>query len=132
SGLLLLSGATWLLRTGTISGMTWMILVGIGSYLAYVPFGPVIFDRIMAKTRAPGTAIFGIYLADSLGYTGSVGVQIYADLFAGSLSRLEFFFKLTHLMAWGGAALLCLSATLWLRPTSRHKPDTSNESSLEH
>jgi hypothetical protein len=121
TGLLMLSSATFALRSGVISGITWMTLIGLGSYLTYVPFGSMLFERIMAHTRVVGTAVFGIYLADALGYTGSVAVQLYADLFAKESSRLEFFFQLTHGMSLLGAALLALSGMLWLRtgPTPR-------------
>ena len=41
-----------------ISGLWWMILIGFGAYLAYVPFGAVLFERIMASSKAIGTAVF--------------------------------------------------------------------------
>jgi hypothetical protein len=115
-GLLLLSGATLLLEEKWISGTTWMVLVGLGSYLTYVPFGSMLFERIVAHTRTVGTAVFGIYVADALGYCGSIGVQLYADLFAQEASRLEFFLSLTHAVSLGGAVLLAASGFLWLRP----------------
>lgn len=115
AGLLLLSGATLLLSARAISGKTFMILVGLGSYLTYVPFGSMLFERIVAHTRTAGTAVFGIYLADALGYTGSIGVQVYADLFGQESGRLAFFFGLTHAMSLGGALLLALGGVLWLR-----------------
>ena len=41
--------STWLLDRGNISGLSWMICVGLGSYLAYVPYGSVLFDRLVAS-----------------------------------------------------------------------------------
>lgn len=123
AGLLMLGGATMALRAGEISGITWMTLVGLGSYLTYVPFGSMLFERIVAHTRTVGTAVFGIYLADALGYTGSVLVQLYADLFSKDSTRLEFFFQLTQGMSFLGAALLAVSGMLWLR--AGPKPRTS-------
>lgn len=117
-GAAMLAGSTMALNTGLISGLTWMILVGLGAYLAYVPFGSVLFDRMMAATRLPGTAVFAIYLADAIGYTGSVGVQLYKDLFAGDSSRLEFFKALTFVMS--GVGMICFSASaLYLFMRSR-------------
>ncbi len=60
----------------------WMIFIVLGAYLAYVPFGSVLFDRIVASTRTMGTAVFAIYVLDALGYTGSVSMMIYHDLFS--------------------------------------------------
>ena len=45
-------------EAGVIDGFWWMTLVGLGSYLAYVPYGSVLFDRLMASTGAIGTAVF--------------------------------------------------------------------------
>ncbi len=116
SGLLILSGATVLLQAKLVSGTTWMIMIGLGSYLTYVPFGSMLFERIVAHCKIAGTAVFGIYLADALGYTGSVLVQLYADFFAAGVSRLGFFLTFTHAMAFGGALLLAIAGVFWLRP----------------
>ena len=53
-----------------------MILTGTGAYLAYVPYGSVLFDRLIASTRTVGTAVFAINVADSIGYAGSIGVML--------------------------------------------------------
>jgi len=106
-GLLLLAAATGLLQAGVISGAVWMVLVGFGAYLAYVPFGSFLFDRITAGTRFVGTAVFAINLADATGYTGSVALQIYKDVFAHDASRLGFFLTVTYgLAAFGSAGLV--------------------------
>jgi hypothetical protein len=115
-GLLLLSGSALLLRAGMISGTMFMLLVGFGSYLTFVPFGSMLFERIVAHRRIAGTAVFGIYIADALGYTGSIGVQLYSDFFSRETSRLGFFLGLTHLLSISGAVLLVISAVLWLGP----------------
>lgn len=101
-----------------ISGITWMMLIGLGSYLTYVPFGSVLFDRIIAHTRFAGTAVFGIYLADAVGYSGSVLIQVLSEWGSSGGTRLEFFLQFTHFMAWVGAGLLGLSGLLWLRATA--------------
>ncbi|MBT5319637.1 MAG: hypothetical protein HOL45_06990, partial [Chloroflexi bacterium] len=90
SGALSLGVSTLLLDRGAISGLSWMILVGIGSYLAYVPYGSILFDRIIAQTHVIGTAVFAIYVADALGYTGSVAVLLFKDLVADEATRLDF------------------------------------------
>jgi hypothetical protein len=103
--------STVLLDNGQISGLWWMILVGLGSYLAYVPFGSVLFDRLIAGTRTTGTAVFAIYVADAIGYTGSIGVQLYKDVGQRDISRLEFFRLMTYglsVLAFVGLAASCL------------------------
>ncbi len=116
-GVLLLGVSTALLQAGMISGFWWMTLTGLGSYLAYVPYGSVLFERLMASTRVMGTAVFAIYLADAIGYTGSVGVQLYKDLAAGSVSRFGFFTGFTWFMSVLGVICLLASAAYFARRT---------------
>ena len=118
SGTIMMAGATFALDAGAIEGLTWMILVGLGAYLTYVPFGSVLFDRMIASTRVVGTAVFAIYVADALGYTGSVAVQLYKDLVAADSTRLDFFRGYTLFMSALGTLLLIASAVLILRRTS--------------
>ncbi len=121
AGVILMGVSTLLLDTGKIGGVWWMILVGLGSYLAYVPYGSVLFDRLIACTRVAGTAVFAIYLADAVGYTGSVGMQLYKDLFQSEVSRLAFFRGLTYAMSLGGAAFLIISCAHFLRGIGLHR-----------
>ncbi|HIA03823.1 MAG TPA: hypothetical protein EYN66_18280, partial [Myxococcales bacterium] len=90
-GLILIGVSGWLLRQQQINGLTWMVCTGLGSYLAYVPFNTLLFERMMAYTRFGGTAVFAIYLADSAGYTGSVALQLYKDMGKSNVTRLDFF-----------------------------------------
>jgi len=115
--------STLLLESGAISGMTWMILIGIGSYLAYVPYGSILFDRMIASTRVVGTAVFVIYVADALGYTGSVAVLLTKDLVVGEATRLAFFRSFTYLLSAGSTVLILVSAVLILR-SYRHRPES--------
>lgn len=118
-GVALLGVSTALLKARWINGFWWMTLTGLGSYLAYVPYGSVLFDRLIASTRVVGTAVFAIYLADAIGYTGSVGVQLYKDLIAGSASRLGFFIQFTWFMSALGLVCLLASALYFARRTRR-------------
>src|SRR6266566_290368 len=113
-GLLILGVSTILLDAGLIDGFWWMTLTGLGSYLAYVPFGSVLFERLIASTRAAGTAVFAIYLADAIGYTGSVGVQLFKDLSHREMSRLGFFKSFSQFMCVVGVTCLIASCVYFL------------------
>lgn len=115
AGTLLLAVSTLLLQAEIISGFWWLTLIGLGSYLAYVPYGSILFDRMMASTGTVGTAVFAIYLADSIGYTGSVGMLLYKDFAQSELSKLAFFMQATWLMAAVGTILLVASAIYFWR-----------------
>lgn len=114
AGALMLGGGTLAFDAGRIDGATWMILTGLGSYLVYVPFGSVLFDRLIASTGVAATAVFTIYVADALGYTGSVGVQLYRDLASDGATRLTFFHRFTYGMSVGAAVLLAASLAYFL------------------
>ncbi len=109
AGVAMMGIGTLLHDAEKISGLTWMILCGLGSYLAYVPFGTVLFDRLIASTRTAGTAVFAIYVADAIGYSGAICVLLSKDLLAADVSRLEFFRYFTYLMSILGFVLLIAS-----------------------
>ncbi len=113
-GMILMGVATVLKDLNIISGLWWMILIGFGAYLAYVPFGAVLFERIMASTRATGTAVFAIYLSDAIGYTGSIGIQLYKDWGQADLNYYQFIRLFTYGMATLGTVLFILSGIYFL------------------
>ncbi len=102
---------------GYIQGVGWMILSGLGAFLAYVPIGSVLFDRVIATTRFRGNAVFAIYLVDSFGYTGAVVVQIFKDLFAYQFTRFEFLSNFTRLLSIGGGGLVIIVAIYFMSQT---------------
>ena len=114
SGMLLMGGATVLMDLKVINGLWWMILIGFGAYLAYVPFGAVLFERIMASTKAAGTAVFAIYISDAIGYTGVVAIQVYKDLGQAELDYYQFLRFFTYGMAALGTILFILSGLYFL------------------
>jgi len=126
-GLILMGVSTVLLDAGYLGGFAWMVLIGIGSYLAYVPYGSVLFERLIASTRVIGTAVFAIYVADAIGYTGSVGVQLCKDLSFASMSRFEFLKDFTYFMSIFGAVLLVASCAYFLI-RHRHHADVALQS----
>lgn len=109
-GLVLVGVATLGLDHGWLGGQAWMICIGFGAYLAYVPFSSFLFDRIMAATRFAGTAVFAVNVLDAAGYTGSVAIQLYKDLIAGDSTRLAFFKTVSYTLSLGGTLLLALAA----------------------
>lgn len=118
-GIIMMGTATLLHDFKVISGLWWMILIGTGAYLAYVPYGAVLFERVMASTKVAGTAVFAIYLHDAVGYTGSISVQLYKDLGQSELNYFEFLRNFTWLLC--GLGLVCFVASC-IYFTAKHKP----------
>jgi Family of unknown function (DUF5690) len=122
AGLMTVGIASVLRDQGHLGPAGWMIAIGVGGYLAYVPFSSFLFDRIMAATRIAGTAVFAINLADAVGYFGSVGLQLYKDLAAAGSSRYEFFRLVCYVLSFGGSTLLAISGVYFLRLTRAQAP----------
>lgn len=114
-GLLLMGASTVLFEADRIPGFWWMTLVGLGSYLAYVPFGSVLFDRLIAHTSVVGTAVFAIYLADAIGYTGVIAVLLYKEVWHSGETSLMFFQRFTYFMSVGGALLIASGGAYFIR-----------------
>ena len=78
-GTALIGVVTLAFQLGLVGPVPFMILVGFGAYLAYVPFGCVLFDRLIATVGFVATAGFMIYVTDAFGYVGSVSVMLYKN-----------------------------------------------------
>jgi hypothetical protein len=113
-GMLLMGAATVAFDRHWIPGVAWMLLVGLGAYMTYVPFNSLLFERLMAATRFTGTAVFAIYVADATGYTGAILLQLYKDFSRASMGRFEFFRGYSYFMAVSGTLLLAASGLYFL------------------
>lgn len=116
-GTVLIGGATVLFDLGIISGAVWMVALGVGLYLAYVPYGCVLFDRLIAATGAVGTAVFMIYVTDAFGYAGSVGLLLFKNFGGAHLSWLDFFRGFSYATAVACTAAFIASGLYFARRT---------------
>lgn len=88
----ILSGiSTWLFLQNTAHPARWMIMVGIGLYIAYIPFNCMLFERLIAAFRINGNVGFLMYCADSFGYLGSMLVLLGKEVFHIQLRWVSFF-----------------------------------------
>jgi hypothetical protein len=118
--------ASLLRLQGVLSGTGWMIGTGLGCYLAYVPFNSVLFERLMAYTRARGNAVFAIYVCDAGGYAGTLGLLVAGDHLAGPGARLAFFDRWGYVLALVSLALLVHATVFFLvRPNARVRPPST-------
>jgi hypothetical protein len=106
----LIAAATLAFQFGQLSPLAWMIAVGSGVYLGYVPYNCMLFDRMTAALRTPGNAAFMIYVADASGYAGSVGLLLIKNFGALDVSWLSFFVGLCY----AAAAIVALTSFLAL------------------
>eukprot|EP00736_Rhodelphis_marinus_P005042 Rmarinus@m.28181 len=50
---------------------SFMLFVGLGLFLSYIPPGAILFDRLIAVTQQPYTSTFLVYICDGAGYVGT-------------------------------------------------------------
>ena len=118
-GFFLIGGSTWGLAQQWVNPPVGMTLIGLGVYLAYVPFNSILFDRLLATFRYVGTAGFLIYVADAFGYLGSVGVLFYRNFGQPELSWLRFFVLAGYTVAGLGGVLTAGSWAYFSRKAAR-------------
>ncbi len=83
--------STVLFMSHFISPVYWMIGVGTGLYLGYVPFNCLYFERMIASYRIAANVGFIMYISDSFGYLGSVLVLFAKQLAGKGISWTLFF-----------------------------------------
>jgi hypothetical protein len=105
-GMILIGISTWLFEQQVITPTVWMILIGLGLYLGYVPFNSILFDRLLATFKYVGTVGFLIYVADAFGYLGSIGVLFFKEFGYAKLSWLDFFISGGYLISIFGSVLI--------------------------
>lgn len=93
----------------------WMILVGLGLFMVYIPFNSILFDRFIATFRISGNVGFLIYLADSFGYLGSVGVLLTKSLFRIQANWLQFYTQLVLITGCVGIIGTVISIVYFMR-----------------
>lgn len=110
ASLVMMGVTTFMLQQQAIDPALWMILMGLGLYVGYVPFGSIFFDRMLAAFKYIGTAGFMIYVADAFGYFGSVLILLYKNFGQPDISWLNFFIYSSYGISLLG--IICLICSL--------------------
>jgi hypothetical protein len=90
-GFLLITISTLLFSSNLICGKAWMIIVGIGLYLGYIPFNAFLYERLISSFKYISNVGFVIYVSDAFGYLGSLGVIFYKNFFSYNINWIDFF-----------------------------------------
>ncbi len=113
-GMIMVGLSTWAYERELVSPPTWMILVGMGLYFGYIQFNSIFFDRLIATFKYVSTVGFLIYLADSFGYIGSVGLLLFKEFGNAELSWLEFFISSGYVLSIVGSLLIIFSLVYFI------------------
>ena len=128
-GGVLVGAGTALFERGALAPESWIVLVGVGVYLALTPFCGSFFDRLIAATRTPGTAVFLVFLADGVGYVGTFAMLLYKTTYAsgssgkgegkeGALSYAALFTSGCYAFGWVMSGSAVASALYFARATA--------------
>ena len=102
--------STYAYQAGWIDGLAWMIAAGAGLYICYTPYNAVLFERLIAASRHAGNAGFLIYLADTFGYGGSIGLLLLKNFATVDLDWLSFFIAGAYIASILSVLLILASA----------------------
>ena len=100
---------------GWLSPFSWMVCVGLGLYIGYIPFNCILFDRMIAAFGSAANVGFLMYLADSFGYMGSVGVIVTKTLFSIKLQWTTLYSVGVIYMSIAGIILTALAIIYFTR-----------------
>jgi MFS family permease len=114
-GFLLAGLSTLAFINESLAPIWWMMIVGLGLYMVYIPFNAVFFERLIATFWYAGNVGFLIYLADSFGYVGSVGVLFSKEIFKVQLNWVTFFSNSVIALSAVGLILTLFSAIYFAR-----------------
>jgi MFS family permease len=120
-GFLLAGLSTLAFAGGYVAPIWWMATVGLGLYMVYIPFNAVFFERLIATFKYAGNVGFLIYLADSFGYIGSVGVLLSKEIFKVKLNWVSFFSNSVMGLSAIGLVLTAFSAIYFARKYKQSK-----------
>ncbi|HTE01914.1 MAG TPA: DUF5690 family protein [Mucilaginibacter sp.] len=127
SGCVLIGIGSVLFALGLIGPMVWMTLAGLGLYLGYIPYNAVFFERLLASFHCKGNVGFLIYVADSIGYVGSVSVLLIKEFGHPGISWGTFFKQGVITVAIVGGTCATLSLFYFLRSARKQEKDPSEQ-----
>ncbi|MFN5642155.1 MAG: DUF5690 family protein [Sphingobacteriales bacterium] len=102
-GFLTAAVSSYLYIGGQLGGAYWMQAVGLGLYMAYIPFNSIFFERMIAAFRLKGNVGFLIYITDAVGYVGSVCVMLSKELLNIQLKWTDFYAQTVLILATAGS-----------------------------
>ncbi len=98
TGCLLILISTVSFQNHLINSFGWSVFMGVGIYMAYVPYNGMLFDRLLAVLKEKGNVGFLFYLADFSGYLATVFILIYQNFGIKKTSWLSFLMDLSQIL----------------------------------
>lgn len=130
-GILLSGTSTLLFQFKLLPPFWWILLIGMGLFLAYIPIQVALFERMIALFKIKANAGFFIYICDAIGYLGSVALLLYKEFFMKDLSWTKVLMWFSYVLTGAGLLFLVLSVIFFNRKAGIKGPITGKLEKLQ-
>jgi len=130
-GILLSGASTLLFQFKLLPPFWWILLIGMGLFLAYIPIQVALFERMIALFKIKANAGFFIYICDAIGYLGSVALLLYKEFFMKDLSWTKVLMWFSYVLTGAGLLFLVLSVIFFNRKAGIKDPITGKLEKLQ-
>ncbi|MES2268409.1 MAG: DUF5690 family protein [Bacteroidota bacterium] len=120
-GCILVGASTVMYSLKMIDPVSWMTMAGLGLYLGYVPYNAIFFERMIATFHYKSNVGFVMYVADSMGYLGSVSILLIKEFGRPNISWGNFFKEGVMIVAVLGGICGVLSLLYFLQSARKSK-----------
>ena len=130
-GILLSGASTLLFQLELLNPFWWILLIGMGLFLAYIPIQVALFERMIALFKIKANAGFFVYICDAIGYLGSVALLLYKEIFMKDLSWAKLMMRFSYISTGTCLLLLVISAIFFNRKAGVKGPITGTLEKLQ-
>lgn len=120
-GFLMMGLSTRLYDLELIGAIPWMTLTGLGLYMGYIPFNAIFFERMIASFNYRGNVGFIMYVADAMGYLGSISLLLIKEFSHQDISWGSFFKQGMMYVSFIGSFCTLLSLLYFMHSAQRDK-----------
>ncbi|SEA74489.1 DUF5690 family protein [Pedobacter hartonius] len=122
-GCILAGIATVLFNLKLIDPISWMTMAGLGLYLGYVPYNAIFFERMIASFNYKSNVGFVMYVADAMGYLGSISILLIKEVVKPGISWGQFFKHGLLLLSVVGGIGAILSLLYFLQTANKEQKE---------
>ena len=132
AGCLTIGVATFLYQNHYINPTQWMIFAGLGLYMGYLPYNAIFFERMIAAFSYKSNVGFVMYLADAMGYLGSISVLLFKQFGNNNKNWGTFFEQGLYIVAFVGGISASLSLVYFLQKAYKQKNLSASELQMQY
>ena len=108
-----------------LSPITWLFIMSLSLYVAYLTFQTIFFDRFIACFKIKGNVGFFIAMIDFIGYTGTASILISKEIFKIETDWFLLFNNMAAIIGCLCSFLFALAMGLLIKENRRMNPENS-------